>query len=85
MLTLFRFIERLKTPTPVNLPIAQGDRVDEALNKLQGQINESSSAVPTRVASGTTFKVKADSQALFTEEIELDGDLDLDGILVEVN
>ncbi len=85
MQTLFRFIERLKTPTPVNLPIAQGDRVDEALNKLQGQLLEFSSAPPTFVPSGKTYKVKADTQVLFTEEIDLDGDLDLDGVLVEVN
>ena len=32
----FKFIQRLLTPVPVNAPIAAGDRVDEALNKLQG-------------------------------------------------
>lgn len=35
----FKFIQRLLTPVPVNAPIAAGDRVDEALNKLQGQID----------------------------------------------
>lgn len=38
-LTLFRGIERLSPPSPVDSPIAEGDRVDEALNKLQGQID----------------------------------------------
>lgn len=42
-------------------------------------------SVPTYVAAGKSFKVPADTQALFTEEIELDGDLDLDGVLVEVS
>ena len=38
MLTFFRFIERLRAPALVNAPLAEGDRVDEALFKLQGQI-----------------------------------------------
>ena len=40
---------------------------------------------PTKVASGDTFTVPADTQLLFSEEIDLEGDLDLDGVLVEVN
>ena len=40
---------------------------------------------PTLVSSGQTFTVPADTQVLFSEEIELEGDLDLDGVLTEVN
>lgn len=38
----FKFISRLINPTPVNAAIADGDRIDEAINKLQGQINAGS-------------------------------------------
>ena len=50
----FKFIQRLLTPIPIDAPIAAGDRVDEALNKLQGQIDASgggSAAVPTSAKS----------------------------------
>jgi len=40
---------------------------------------------PTRVASGATFSVPADQQVLFSEEIELDGALEIDGVLTEVD
>ena len=40
---------------------------------------------PTKVASGDTFTVPADTQVLMAETIELDGDMDIDGVLVEVN
>lgn len=44
----FKFIQRLLAPAPLNAPIAEGDRVDEALNKLQGQID----AMPTAAQVG---------------------------------
>lgn len=81
----FRFVQRLLSPNPVNVPIAEGDRIDEALNKLQGQINEFSGSTPTKVASDKIYKVKANTQALMSEEIDLEGELDLEGILVEVS
>lgn len=43
------------------------------------------SSVPTIVPSGSVFSVPVNTQVLFSEEIELDGELELDGILVEVN
>lgn len=44
-----------------------------------------SAGVPLYIAQGETYTVPENRQVLFTEEIELDGDLELDGILVEVN
>lgn len=38
-LLAFKFIARLLTPAPTNTAIAAGDRVDQALDKLQGQVN----------------------------------------------
>lgn len=40
---------------------------------------------PTVVASGDTFTVPAGTQVLFAEEIDVEGELDIDGVLVEVN
>ena len=42
-------------------------------------------ATPTRIASGKTLTVEADTQMLFSEMIDIDGELVLDGVLVEVN
>lgn len=41
--------------------------------------------VPTKVPAGSVFLVSADTQMLFSEEIDVDGELDLEGILVQVN
>ena len=42
-------------------------------------------SVPLFVASDETFAVTENTQVLFSEMIDIDGILDLDGILVEVN
>jgi hypothetical protein len=42
-------------------------------------------ATPTKIASGGIFTVEADTQMLFSEMIDVQGELVLDGILVEVN
>lgn len=45
----------------------------------------SGTTVPLYIADGDTFSVPANSQVLFTEMIDCDGLIDLDGLLVEVN
>ena len=42
------------------------------------------SGVPTLAASAATFSVPADTQALFTIDIDVQGVVDVAGILVEV-
>lgn len=48
-LLAFKFIARLTAPAPTNVALASGDKVDTALNKLQGQIN----AVPAALVGKT--------------------------------
>lgn len=59
--------------------------IDGVYTEVEIQAGGGAAAVPTVVADGAVFSVPAGSQVLFTEEIELDGELDLDGVLVEVN
>lgn len=68
----FKFLARLATPAPTNVAIALGDRVDAALDKLQGQINakdtssavvlsatQANSTVTPVVMTGCTFVIPA--------------------------
>lgn len=48
-------------------------------------VSSTAAMTPTFVPAGQTFAVPADTQVLMAEEIDLEGDLDLDGVLVEVN
>lgn len=41
--------------------------------------------IPTYIASGTTFTVPANTQALFSHPIEIDGTLDISGAFIEVS
>lgn len=45
-------------------------------------LNTGAAAVPTYVSD--TYAVAANSQALYSDEIEVDGELVIDGVLVEV-
>ena len=69
-----------------------GVTLAEVLAYLNAEFNKSpfsgaegSAGVPTSVDSGSVFSVPANTQTLFSEEITLAGDLELDGVLVEVN
>lgn len=44
-----------------------------------------SAAVPTKVAAGAVYTVSADSQALYADMIDVEGEIVLDGVLIEVN
>lgn len=46
---------------------------------------ETQSSVPLIVTESVSWKIQQNSQVLFTEEIQLDGELDIEGSLSEVN
>ena len=52
---------------------------------VEVEVKGGSAAVPTLIASADTFTVPANSQSLYAETIDVEGILDLDGVLVEVN
>lgn len=83
----FKFLARLGIPVPVNQPIAAGDRIDEALNKLQGQINNASPGPAILVAAGTVFLVPSNKQILYSVPIEIEagGYIESDGAIIDVN
>lgn len=72
------------SPAGANL-LAVIDYLNTEFNKSPFQGGGGVEATPTKIPLGAVFTVAADTQVLFSEEIELDGEIDLDGILVEVN
>jgi hypothetical protein len=38
-------------------------------------------ATPTLITAGTTYSVASSTQVVFTEEIQVDGELSIDGVL----
>ena len=55
----FKFIERLSNLIFDNQPVVNGDRVDVAIGKLQGQIDSKGAVTELRVDNGqanTTFQ-----------------------------
>lgn len=78
----FKFLARLVTPVPSNVAIAAGDRVDAALDKLQGQINaksvvscvvlsgtQANSTVTPAVMTGCTFTIPAGKSLTLTANL----------------
>lgn len=53
--------------------------------RITASVGGGGSATPTKIATDKTLTVDADTQMLFSEEIDVDGELSIDGILVEVN
>jgi hypothetical protein len=50
-----------------------------------GETLTSGSAVPTHIAAGDTYTVLEDTQVLFASPIDIEGFLDIEGLLIEVN
>jgi len=57
------------------------DITPEQMQQLQGRAQW----IPVVIPAGETFVVPAGKQALFAEDIEIEGDLVIDGDLVEVS
>lgn len=84
-----RFLESIQQLPLVNMTVVVGDTVQQALGKLQAQLNNVSPAAPITIAAGKSFLIPANSQVLFTIPINLQPDSFIefmpDGALVEVN
>ena len=52
----FKYIDRLTGVSPVNSPISNGDTVDQALNKLQGQAGTNSTVQKLEIAKATILQ-----------------------------
>lgn len=57
--------------------------IDGALVEIE--VGGGGGSVPTLVPAGSTFAIPADTQVLFSEPMTIEGEIDLDGVLVEVS
>lgn len=82
----FKFIDALSNLVFQDEKVQNGDKIEEAIGKLQGQIDSiGPSFVPTLVLSTEAFEVPENTQALFIKRIKIEdgGRIKLSGLLIE--
>ena len=68
-----KFIAPIGTPAPVNAAIASGDKIEDALNKLQGQINAGAIPVGYATEAYVNDAIAAINALAYKSEIDASG------------